>query len=329
MAKHNNSAERYRYEYVKHLQKNAFPILLYLFTFMMISAMVTICAVAIVNPLTKNINNLRKLNYDYVIESQSMISEFRQNYKLDNLVTFLNADKRINVNTYLSSDTNNAVLSFDDALEANEVAISKQIADKLRVREGEQLQIALPIYDSPSTYYVKKIIPYISDYYEIDKNKDFAVAFLGYDKKIESHTSGKYVYFLTDSESKHFAQSSIDYNQKYYVRGELDSLNNKANIYTAIILGAFLIIICIYNVIISKLIKNEVSRYLNDCFPLKVVKWYYMADHLIYSAIPLLLICVLSIILNVSLYCIIGYACISGLWIIWWLTGVRCYEKAA
>ena len=208
MTKHDQFAARYRYENVKHLQKNAFPILLYLIAFMIISVTVTFCAAAIIDPITKNCSSIRECDYDYAVESQNKSLDYRQNYKLENLVTFLNADKRINVNTYLNSDVNNGVISLNNSLKADEAAISKQIADRLDVKVGDQLQVDLPIYDTPAIYHIKEIIPYISDYYEIDDNKDFAVAFLGYDEKIENNTSGKYVCFLTDSEFEQFTRSS-------------------------------------------------------------------------------------------------------------------------
>lgn len=329
MAKQDNSAGRYRYEYVKHLQKNAFPILLYLIAFMIISAAVTLGAAAILNPLNKNGSSIKECNYDYAVESQNKSLDYRQNYKLENLVTFLNDDNRINVNTYLSSDANNGVLSFNSTLKADEVAISKQIAERLDVDVGDQLQIDLPIYDTPSTYHVKEIFPYVSDYYKIDDNKDFAVAFLGYDEKIESYTRGSYVFFLSDSEFEQLSHSSLDYNQKYYVHGELEALANKAKAYTAIILCIVFSIGCLYHVIISRSIKREVIKYLRDGFSLNVVKGFYKVDHVVYSVAPLLLICFLAFIMKLSPYCVIGYACISVAMTIRWLIGGKCFEKAA
>lgn len=329
MAKQNNSAGRYRYEYVKHLQKNAFPILLYLIAFMVISAAVTLSAAAIINPLTKNGTSIKVCNYDYAVESPNKSLDYRQNYKLENLVTFLNADKRINVNTYLISDANNGIISFNSTLKADEVAISRQIADRLGVLEGDQIQVDLPIYDTPSTYLVKEVIPYISDYYKIDENKDFAVAFLGYDEKIESNTRGKYVFFLTDSEFEQLLNSSLEYDQRYYVHGELEALADKVKAYTAIILCILFLITCFYHVIITRNIMREVKKYSRDGFSLNVIKRYYNADHVLYSAVPLLLICFLAYILKLPYYCVIGYTCISGVLIIWWLIGGRRFEKAS
>lgn len=329
MAKQNNSAGRYRYEYVKHLQKNASPISLYLIAFLVISAAVTISAAAIINPLTKNSTSINECNYDYVIESQNKSSEYRQNYKLENLVTFLNADKRINVNTYLTSDTNNGVIKLNNDLKADEVAISSQIADRLGVVVGDQIQVDLPIYDTPSTYRVKEIFPYISDYYKIDDNKDFAVAFLGYDEKTESNTRGKYVFFLTENEFERLSHSSLDYDQKYYVHGELEALAGKVKAYTAIILCILFSIACFYHVIITRIIMLELIKYSRDGFSLNVIKGFYKADHVLYSAVPLLLICFLAYILKLSHYCVIGYACISGVLIIRWLIGGKRFEKAA
>lgn len=329
MAKLDHSAGRYRYEYIKHLQKNACPILLYLIAFMIISAAVTLCAAAIINPLTKNCTSVKECIYDYAVESQNKSHDYRQNYRFENLVTFLHANKRINVNTYLCSDANNGIINFNDFLKPDEVAISRQIADRLRVGVGDQLQIALPIYDTPSTYHVKLILPYVSDYYKIDDNKDFAVAFLGYDGKIESNTRGKYVSFLTDREFDQFIHSSFDYDQKYYVQGELKSLSNKSNVYTAIILCVMFSIVCIYHVIITKFIKREVIKYSKDGFSLNVVKGFYKADHVFYSAFPLLFLCILAYLLKLSPYCVVGYVCISVVWIIWWLIGGKCFEKAA
>lgn len=329
MAKQDNSAGRYRYEYVKHLQKNAFPILLYLIAFMIITAAVTLSAAAIINPLTKNVTSIKDCDYDYAVESKNKSLDYRQNYKLENLVTFLNTDKRINVNTYLSSDTNNGVMCFNNVLNADEVAISRRIADRLGVDVGDQLQVDLPIYDTPSTYQVKEVFPYVSDYYKIDDNKDFAVAFLGYDEKIESYTRGNYVFFLTNSEFEQLSQSSLNYNQKYYVHGELKALANKVMAYTAIILCIMFSIGLLYHVIISRCIKREVIKYSKDGFSLNVVKGFYKADHVLYSAVPLLMLCFLAFMLNLSSYCIIGYACISGVLIMQWIIGGKCFEKAA
>ncbi len=329
MAKQDHSAGRYRYEYVKHLQKNAFPILLYLIAFMIISAAATLCTAAIINPLTNNCTSVKECNYDYAVESQTKSFDYRQNYKLENLVTFLNADNHINVNTYFSSDVNNGVISLNNSLKSDEVAISKQIADRLRVKVGDQLKVDLPIYDAPSTYQIKEIIPYVSNYYKIDDNKDFAVAFLGYDEKIESNTSGKYIYFLTDREFEQFTQSSLDYDQKYYVYGELEALANKSNVYIAVILCVMFSIACIYHVIISKIIKCEVIKYTKDGFSLNIVRGFYKADYVLYSTLPLLLLCFLAFILNLSPYCVIGYVCISVVWIIWWMIGGKSFEKAA
>ncbi|MBO5320556.1 MAG: hypothetical protein J6B01_12240 [Ruminococcus sp.] len=329
MAKQNHSAGRYRYEYVKHLQKNAFPILLYLIAFVIVSAAVTLCAAAIINPLTKNCTSVKECNYDYAIESQNKSHDYRQNYRLENLVTFLNDNKRINVNTYLCSDDNNGIINFNDFLKPDEVAISKQIADRLRVGVGDQLQVALPIYDTPSTYHIKVIFPYVSDYYKIDDNKDFAVAFLGYDEKLESNTRGKYIYFLTGGEFEDFTHLSLDYDQKYFVQGELEALARKSYFYTAVILCIMFSFACAYHIIISKFIKREVIKYSKDGFSLNVVKGFYKADHVIYSVFPLLFISILANLLKLSPYCEVGYICISVVWIIWWLIGGKCFEKAA
>ena len=275
MTKQDNSAVRYRHEYVKHFKKNFLSILVYPVAFVTISVIVTICAVLIINPMAKNCASIRECNYDYAVESQNKSLDCRRNYKLENLVTFLNADNRINVNTYLSSDVNNGVISLNNSLKSDEVAVSKQIADRLGVKEGDRLQVDLPIYDMPATYHVKEIIPYVSDYYKIDDNKYFAVAFLGYDEKIERYTNGKYVFFLTDSEFEQFSQSYLDYDQKYYVRGELGVIENKVRICTAVILCVMFLIACIYHVKISKIIKSEVIKYLKDSFPISVIKKFY------------------------------------------------------
>ncbi|SDA32113.1 hypothetical protein SAMN02910447_03496 [Ruminococcus sp. YE71] len=141
-------------------------------------------------------------------------------------------------------------------------------------------------------------------------NKDFAVAFLGYDGKIESNTRGKYVFFLTDSEYEQLSHSSLDYDQKYYVHGELEALADKVKAYTVIILCILFFIACFYHAIITRSIMREVIKYSRDGFLLNVIKGYYKADHALYSAVPLLLICFLAYILKLPYYCVIGYVCI-------------------
>lgn len=328
MVKQNRSYVRYRCEYLKHLKKNTYPILLLMIVFMIISAAVTLCAAAIINPLTKNIASIKKCRYDYAVESQNKSSDYRQNYKLENLVTFLNSNKRINVNTYISSDIDNGIISFNDSLKADEIAISRRIADRLGVHEGDSLQVLLSIYDTPVVYYVKEIFPYVSDYYKIEDNQDFAVAFLGYNKKIESHIRGKYVFFLTESEFEQFSHTSLDYEQRYYVRGELEELTHKVERYSiGFVFGIFAIAL-IYHMFILKLIKCEVIKYSKDCFSLNVIKMFYNADHMFYSGFPLILLCLLSFKLKLPLYFEVGYICISITCIIWWLIGGKCFEKA-
>ena len=327
MAKSKNSAGRYRHEYRKHLHKNAFPMILYLIAFMIVSIALIILTLVINRPLEYNSLNIQKCKYDYAIETEDNQSVFRQNYKLENLVTFSSAGRRINVNTYLDSD--NGIIKAEGVLEKNEIIISHQIADELNVIEGDQIQVELPIYDTSSEYYVKKIIPYVSNYYSISDNYDFGVAFLGYDDKIESQAKGNNIVFLTDAEYLDFSQSGISYSQRYDVRNEIEIIDGRFALYSTISLLILFVIICTYHIIISKSISNEIIKYCNDSFSLKVIKGYYFVDGLLYLAIPLVILCIIGFVVYSSLYYILGYALICGFWMVWWIIGGKRFEKAS
>lgn len=327
MAKPNSSAGRYRFEYIKHLRKNILPIAVYLIVFIVLSLVVLYAAFVTIIPLSNNCQSIKNSDYTYVIESQGKQTNYRQNYKLNNLVTLHSGNKRINANTYLYSD--NGIYKYDGVIESNEIIISQQIAAKLKVGKGEKIEIDLPIYDEPSQYYVKDIIPYVSDYYKVDENLDFAIALLGYDEKLESQISGKYITFLNDDEYRDFRSSSIEYNQRYDIHNELDDMKSKETLFTILFLFILLAIACIYHICITYTMKREIIKYCKDSFPLKVVKCYYNIDNLIYSTFPFFFIFIFLIVLKMPLTFSFGYIGIVILATLWWLIGGKSFEKAA
>ena len=123
-------------------------------------------------PRYKELISLQQGTYDRVVISSSETEGFPRLKKLSNLVTVRNSSNSLrNINLYIQADDPVIVGTI---LNANEIAISGKLAERLDLSVGSQISADFPIYDTAATYEVKAILPYLSDLYATQESQDFA-----------------------------------------------------------------------------------------------------------------------------------------------------------
>lgn len=285
-----------RKEVGKHLRNNMSRSILYAFVF--IAALLVIIGISILyqSPINRNISAIESLNCTSVIESNLCYSEFSCNYKMDNLITFCSMDNnRMNVNTYMDLDGVSTIL-HDVKLSENEVAISKRIAEKLNVSQGDKVYLELPLYDESLEYTVAEIIPFVWDYYEVEDNRDFSVACIGYNQSIERKTLGKYISFLNTEQVEAYMDKEYSYSETFNIQAEKEQLRLKTVVCTTIIMSLLALIVAVYSVIFYRIVLREIVKYRMDNYAICFLKKLYRLDYAVYCVLPLMLLLVISVI---------------------------------
>ena len=298
-----------RFEFIKHLKKNLFPLILYTLAIILLCAITVMCYSIYILPLKNNIKTIESLDYKYVVKTPEDTVDYRCNYKLSNLTTISLDSKRINSNFYISLNKTNSFYSTGD-LNPGEICISKQIAERLNVGIGDTILVDLSIYEEPIQFKIANTIPYISDFYNVSDNYDFSVAIIGYDKKLVSQTKGEYISFLTESEYDDFNKKEIRYSSISDIGNELSILKRSLMIATGLISLIIVIILIVYYYLVHKTILAEVIKFYRNGYGKRNTVMFYYLDHVIYVVFPTMVLFFISCVLISIPYSLIVFSLI-------------------
>lgn len=274
-------------EYKKHLRgmvSELLPCFIFLCTLILVW---TIAVKLVVLPAQREADALEEVGYTYVIESNGYYPEYNNMKKLDNIITVTSeGNRRCNVNVYICTDTRNDISS-------EQIEISEKMAEILKVQIGDHISVWYPIFDNPKEYEVVTILPYASDYYNVEDNFDFSLGIVGYDKTIYEKASGKSIYFMNNEDAAEFADRELSYISRNGIAEEVTALHRKMSI------GYFAFYICLASLfacalwIMTNLVSKEVLKYYYDGFHITVVKTFYLLDFVLVCGAPLILLLIL------------------------------------
>lgn len=245
------------------------------------------CIYVWLDPLQREIESLAQKPYYYVVESTDKTLPYEKLYKFENLVTFSkDEDNRINVNTYIQVDQS---LHLSHELSAGQVAISQKLAESLDIAIGDSVSANIPIYANPVSYEVAEIIPYASDLYDVQNNRDFSFAILGNDGVIQTQAACKAVYFLSDEDHRGFRDLAYSYSNVFDTHLEIDALSQRLTILSVVVFCILSLIGFSYATIFSKISSSEVTKLYCLGFSARSVRLFHFWDHLIYLLLPALI----------------------------------------
>lgn len=314
-------------EYRKHFCGMFSVLALYSCLLFICLAFVDIFLVYYIKPIQMETDSLESVGYHKVIVSNALENEYSPVRKLDNIITFSYDSKKMNANTYICSPS-----SYYRAynLSDGEIAISKKMADRLHLTEGDIVKAEYSIYDHQIEYSVKEILPYASDAYDVRNNQDFSYAIIGYDDNLTNKASGKYVYFMDDNQYADWMNRNLSYDSHYDIEDELVDLNSYLLILYGIYFVVMIVFIVIVTILMRKAVNSEILKYYYEGYPVSVVKLFDRLDVLIFNGIPILL----QIIFIIFAYsfdrviCILNVAVVVFLLMISVLQGGMKYVKA-
>ena len=241
----------------------------------------------ILMPFIKEYYSLKEIGYSNVVISSNQTDDFSSLKKLDNLVTFRSASKkRLNTNTYIQTDH---CIIPGESLGARDIAVSEKMADRLDLKVGSKVEADYAIFDEPIVYTVKIVLPYLSDLYETQENRDFSLAVVGYDDDLFRHVQGHFVYLLTEQTFDEYMSSDNSYSEKYDIQKEVLSLRNGQATWSVVFSLLLILVFILLGLFIHRIITNEVVKYYRDGFGPIVVRKINRFDHVLFFGIPVML----------------------------------------
>lgn len=279
-----------RKEYKNHLKRNAYPLAI-------IGGAFAILMVFIVGLLSRGMflnarqyNTISSNDYKYVVESSSLNPVLDVYYKMEQLVTCESkAERRIHVNAYMALQDvtyDNSPLSTKQ-LSNNEIAVSKKVAEKLKLSVGDKLNLHIGIYEDSVEYVIVEIIDYVDDFYIFEENVDFSVIKIAYSEAIEKGVKGSYVTFLSESGLQEFQNKNFSYSEINNVGAECEILFKKILLMNIVSVSVFLIVCISYISIIKRILDKEIRKYFINGYGYKQTKKIALFDYLIWIVSPL------------------------------------------
>lgn len=318
-------------EYRSHF-KAMIPSLAWLFSVLVMGFILwDIAFSSLVYPFQKELDYINESRYSYVVESSNDYEKYSRLKKLDNIITFTNDQgKRLNVNTYLPIET--AMLGEWD-LQANEIAVSQKLADKLGLSVGSIVSADYPVYDQPMEYEVKTILPYASDLYNATDSQDFSYALVGDDGVLMNQAKGIWTYFLSPQEYEEYYAENNSYINRFDLSEEKENLSIKIIIRYAVLVVFMLALVITVAMLMHKEINREVIKYYYDGYEIYQVKRIDHRDHFFFYGIPCIaqMIC-MGFIIRKAEYPIAFFLCVFVILVtmlfITMFVGGRKYGKA-
>lgn len=241
----------------------------------------------LIMPRYKELISLQKGTYDRVVISGSETEEFSRLKKLSNLVTVRNSsNSRCNINMYIQADDPVIVGTI---LNANEIAISGKLAERLNLCAGSQITVDFPIYDTAAIYEVKAVLPYLSDLYDTQENQDFAFAIVGYDENLYKHSQGEIVYLMDDVRYGEYMERNYSYSERYIIADEVSTIRKRIVLYSILANALIFLTVLGLAVYLHKGINTESDKYYRDGYSVSCVRSINRNDHRVFIGIPFLI----------------------------------------
>ena len=241
----------------------------------------------LIMPRYKEQIGLQQGTYNRVVISSSESENFPRLKKLRNLVTVRNGvNSRININMYIQVDD---PVIVGTVLNANEIAVSGKMAERLGLSIGSQVNVDFPIYDMATTFVVKTILPYLSDLYNTQESQDFAFAIVGYDENLCTLSQGDTVYLMDDTRYDEYMKKNYSYSERYSIADEVSRIRSRIAMYCIFTDALMLLIVLGLSIYLHKGINAEADKYYRDGFDVSTVKSINRKDHMAFIGIPFMI----------------------------------------
>lgn len=282
-----------RTEYSDMLRRNMRKLILAPLAFVLVSVLCCLL-LAIRSYSTQTCDLVTTYGYSKVVVAKT---PYTQNsfYKQSNLNS-VQADvesKRVTVNTYMQVPgmlyTPSCPMS-DIALNKNEIAISKTIAESLRVKIGSPVYLNYVMADGPTMYTVGAIIEPISDFYRFEQNKDFSVVLLPYDENIVSTMRHDAVAFLENEEAENLLGSNFSYYEMLSIDPDIQKAQFIIRLTGLLHLAVLVAVAAIYSIRVATEINTEMIRYRYDSYELSFVRKSHSKLVALEVGLPLLML---------------------------------------
>ena len=274
-------------EYNKHLRVMLPPLVPFAADIIVLLIVWNAVFMSLIMPQYKELISLQQGIYDRVVISSSEAEGFPRLKKLSNLITVRNSsNSRSNINLYILADD---PVIVGTTLNANEIAISGKLAERLDLIVGSKISADFPIYDTAATYEVKAILPYLSDLYDTQESQDFAFAIVGYDENLYKHSQGEYVYLMDDVRYGEYMERNYSYSERYSVADEVSAIRKRVvlhSVFTGVLLLLIVLGLAVY---LHKGINTEADKYYRDGYSVSSVRSINRKDHIIFIGIPFLI----------------------------------------
>ena len=144
------------------------------------------------------------LNYDALLENTFLFPDTDAQVFIDD-----SKSTRLAVSGIMASESGSYTsrsFLFAKALKANEMAISKNVADNYGIGVKESLFVELPYSTELQKYTVMEIVQPNYDFMNPNADNDVGIIFLGYDADFETNVLCKYITFSANSEAEKLSE---------------------------------------------------------------------------------------------------------------------------
>ena len=319
------------HEYTKHLRNNLYPNICWGIGLLIVSIIIVFAYISAVSPINSNLSVISNA-YEHIVESDEDY-DYSFMFQFEELITVSSDNgKTINCNVYMYGNGESGMLDQARALSDNEIAISETIARKLGVSEGDLVLLDLPYSADLKEYTIRLVTSPIWNYYEVLKNTDFSVAYIGFNEDVKTNAMLKREYFLNADEYNSFMLSNCSYKRHYEMDHERKELINLINVITFICAVSISIASIFAAVMLNASIKNEVTKYYYDGYGQNITRMFYVRDFIVFYVIEQLAVTAICAILvftisnMIVLFLAALFDMLVGLFIMF--KGVRIYGKA-
>jgi hypothetical protein len=306
--------DRYTINLVKnHFKRDTKTQLIYSGISLIILVLTTLILSSAINKYYAFYQSINQYRYQTSVEYINAIKENNLYYKFTDLSVLKdNKSHMATVIKYMELDdtTYNEISPINQStvisgayrkLKSNEIALSENIANDLKVKVGDQVSMKQGLSSTNSWYTVSYIYNYSIDFYAIDQGSNFGTILLGYDEAYYNRTKEKFVVFYEAyNHETHLKYFNDLYDYKYYDR--IDDLKSNLLI-LAIYLLVYLIVligsIIGLNMINGRLLVADYHKYKKYGYPKQVVYNLMKFDLTVLLLIPNLLLTALLLIYSI------------------------------
>lgn len=275
-------------EYISHLKRNFGKLFSLALVFLIIIVIFIPFLNSFSNQYYRNNKTLKSLNYDYVVESNNFINYNNTFYQLNDIAIISHNNKTQNVTVVAQTDSGYTLNNLKNKLKEHEIIISKQVANKLKVKEYDYIQINLGLWEESKTFKVVQIINYLNGFY-VDENENFPLVFVSNDNDLIKNTKGRYISLLSTNEKEKFILDNGSYLNIYSKQDSIKYLTTKEILLSLIPVVFELIVSVAFIYIINKFLNKESKKYFKNGFNPKEITKIKITDIMLFVIVPLIL----------------------------------------